>query len=66
MVSNNCLDDDNMTAEVIENDRYEGDIIIPESVVFNERTYRVTSIGDRAFEYCGLTSITIPESITII
>ena len=46
-----CLDEDNLTAEVINND-YEGDIIIPQSVELNERTYRVTSIGDYAFSGC--------------
>ena len=38
------LDEDNLTAEVMENEGYEGDIIIPETVVFNTATYRVTSI----------------------
>ena len=50
------LDEDNLTAEVMENEGYEGDIIIPETVVFNTATYRVTSIGDGAF--CGCKSLT--------
>ena len=34
------------TAEVIKkSEGYKGDVIIPETVVFNERSYRVTSIG---------------------
>ena len=61
-----CLDEDNLTAEVINND-YEGDIIIPQSVELNERTYRVTSIGEDAFNGCkSLTSIAIPEGVTSI
>ena len=41
------------TAEVIKKSGgSEGDIIIPETVVFNERTYRVTSIGRHAFDGC--------------
>ena len=45
----------------------EGDIVIPEAVVFNERTYRVTSIGKKAFAFCyPLTSITIPDSVKSI
>ena len=60
------LNEDNLTAEVINND-YEGDIIIPDTVVFNERTYRVTSIGKKAFAFCDpLTSITIPDSVKSI
>ena len=56
------------TAEVIKKSGgYEGDIVIPETVVFNERTYRVTSIGKEAFAFCyPLTSITIPNSVTSI
>lgn len=51
------LDEETLTAEVIEkSEGYEGDIIIPETVVFNEATYRVTSIGDGAF--CGCKSLT--------
>ena len=46
---------------------YTGDIAIPESVVYNEKTYSVTSIGSSAFSRCtGLTSVTIPKSVTSI
>ena len=46
---------------------YFGDIVIPESVVFDGNTYPVTSIGDGAFWGCiYLTSISIPHSITSI
>ena len=56
------------TAKVIKkSEGYKGDIIIPKTVVFNERTYRVTSIGKGAFSGCfSLTAITIPNSITSI
>ena len=61
------LDEENLTAEVIQNDEYEGDIIIPGTVVCNEIAYLVTSIGECAFEGCeSLTSITIPEGVTSI
>ena len=59
------LNDWTKTAEVIKKGGfYEGNIIIPETVVFNERTYRVTSVGKEAFAFCDpLTSITIPDSV---
>lgn len=46
---------------------YSGDIVIPESVTYDGKTYSVTGIGNRAFEFCsGLSSITIPNSVTSI
>ena len=59
------LNDWTKTAEVIKKSGlYEGNIIIPETVVFNELTYRVTSIRKEAFAFCNpLTSITIPDSV---
>ena len=62
------LDEENLTAEVIEKrNGYEGDIIIPETVVFNKVAYRVTSIGSSAFWGCdSLTSIVIGNGVTSI
>ena len=55
-------------AEVVRGDNnYSGDITIPKSILHDGVTYSVVSIGDWAFEYCsGLTSITIPNSVTSI
>lgn len=46
---------------------YFGNVVIPESITYNGKNYRVTSIGVAAFWNCtGLTSVTIPNSVTSI
>ena len=46
---------------------YSGDVVIPETVTYNDVEYKVTSIGGRAFSNCsGLTSVTIPLGVTTI
>ncbi|MDE6048110.1 MAG: leucine-rich repeat domain-containing protein, partial [Paramuribaculum sp.] len=49
-------------------DAASGDLIIPESVTYNNKTYSVTSIERNAFYGCsGFTgSLTIPNSVTTI
>ena len=72
----NIISDEDLTVEVTYEDEhyphaseYHGvtSLEIPSTVVFNDKTYKVESIGDYAFYYCkSLTSITIPESIKSI
>ena len=43
---------------------YSGKIVIPESVLYEGKTYNVTRIGNKAFNQCSkLTSITIGNSV---
>ena len=44
-----------------------GSLVIPTSVEYSGSTYTVVGIGNYAFNGCsGLTSVTIPESVTNI
>jgi hypothetical protein len=64
------LNEDNYTAEVINSQdgiSYSGSIVIPETVISNNKTYTVTRIGYNAFCDCtSLTSVVMPETITSI
>ena len=57
----------NVAVTINTDSEYTGDVIIPETVTYNNVTYSVTSIGNDAFYGCtGLTSITIGNSVTSI
>lgn len=46
---------------------YSGSVVIPETVTYKSKTYKVVCIGDYTFYDCdGLTSVTIPNSVTSI
>ena len=64
------LDSDTKTATLVPktDGKYSGDIIIPEKVKGNDGVeYVVASLGASCFEGCtGLTSITIPSSVTLL
>lgn len=71
-LSYNILSEKDRTVEVTYSKDYlseyvAADLEIPQKVVFNSKTYTVTSIGDYAFVKCtGLTSVTLPSSVTSI
>lgn len=63
----NILLDVDLTVEVTEsNNGYSGDVVIPSTVVYEGITYQVTSIGEYAFAYCSISSVTIPFGVTSI
>lgn len=48
-------------------DNYIGNVVIPDSILYEGHTYYVTAIGNSAFHGCSqLTSITIPNSVSSI
>lgn len=62
-INYNITSEGDLTVEVARKE-YSGDIVIPESVTYNNKKYRVTSIGERAFAgFPFLKSLTIPKSI---
>ena len=45
---------------------YVSDLVIPETVTYEGITFTVTEIGDKAFQYSTLNSITLPATITTV
>ena len=45
--------------------KYTGDVVIPETVTYRDKVFRIVQIGSRAFAGCtSLTSVSIPQSVT--
>lgn len=67
-IAYNALSLTSLTCEVTRNSTpYTGEIIIPETVSYQNRTFTVYSIGNSAFSGCNdLTSLIIPNTVTKI
>ena len=48
------------------NTAYGIDVSIPATVTYNQKTYKVTAIGDKAFNGIEITSVSIPSSVGYI
>ncbi len=57
--------DDN-SVRLADNNEASGEIVIPSAVIYDGNTYSVTAIGFAAFLGSGLTSVTLPNSVTEI
>ena len=71
----NVLSEEDMTVEVTFQgntyssyaNEYTGDIVIPQTVTYADKTFTVIAIGESAFRGCtGITSLTIPANVTSI
>ncbi len=56
----------NVQVSYSNNDPYEGEIIIPGSVIYDGKTYTVTSVAQAFRAKSGITHVTIPSTVTVI
>lgn len=67
-IAYNVLSATEHTVEVVQPEctYYRGNINIPSTVVYNDTTYDVVALGEDAFAYSTISSVTIPSSVTRI
>lgn len=57
---------DDGTCRLVGHDTKALEIVVPETVTHEEHTYRVTEIGFKALSNPDLTSVTLPDGLTVI
>lgn len=56
-----------LEVEIVPGERkYSGSIVIPETVSFREKDFKVVGIGVKTFNGCNITSISIPEGVRYV
>lgn len=66
-IDGNPANEVEITSNVNSSKKYEGHVVIPESIEYAGTTYQVTRIGNSAFYECSkLTGVTIPTTVTSI
>ena len=67
-INYNVTSEADMTCEVAETSGLTGDVVIPEQVTADGKTYTVTAIGDMALSDLGnqFTSVKLPSTVTAI
>lgn len=68
-IAYNIISENNLTVAVTGAEKpssYKGNIIIPSTVVYDDKTYTVTQLAYQCFLESNLNSITIPESVSYI
>lgn len=45
---------------------YSGEVTIPPTVSYDDKTYTVTAIGEGAFHRCDVTAVHLPSTVTLI
>ena len=67
-IAYNAISLSDLTCEVTSNSTpYTGDIVIPETVSYQNRTFTVIGIGSESFSECGdITSLILPNTLTYI
>ncbi|MBQ8223365.1 MAG: hypothetical protein IJZ87_08510 [Bacteroidales bacterium] len=63
----NIISMEDLTVEVTNGDiEYSGEVVISSTVTIQSRIFKVIGINPDAFDYSGITSLTIPNSVTSI
>jgi hypothetical protein len=63
---NYLLNPDEGTAQIAKNSEAQGTVIIPDSILYNDKYYQVTAMVNAAFSEARLSSVSLPDAITTL